>query len=55
MNAEFGITDSDREVYDEFIFIRHINEKLSEAEELAIRNPDAWTDADEFLSEWETG
>lgn len=53
LNAEFGITAEERERYNEFLHIRQINEKLTEAEAFADANPDAWTDADDLLAQWE--
>jgi len=53
MNAEFGITAEERARYNDFLAIRTINEKLAEAEAFAAANPDAWTDMDEILAEWE--
>jgi len=53
MNAEFGITVEERERYSKFLHIRHINEKLAEAEAFAVANPDAWIDGDDFIAELE--
>ena len=53
MNVELGITAEEREEYNKFLHIRHINEKLAEAEAFAAANPTAWRDMDDVLSEWE--
>ena len=51
-NAEFGVTADERERYNDFLFIRYVNEKLAEAE-IGADNPSAWRDVDEFITEWE--
>jgi hypothetical protein len=51
-NAEFGITAEERERYNNFVFVRYINEKLAEAE-TDENNPNAWRDVDDFIAEWE--
>jgi hypothetical protein len=53
LNAEFGITVDERGRFNDFLFARYVNEKLTEAETLVAANPNAWIDADDFLAEWE--
>ena len=40
------------EKYEEFLYIRYVNEKLTEAEAIAD-DPREWTDIDELLNEWD--
>ena len=53
INLEFGITAEERERYNDYLHISYINKKLAKAKTFAATNPDAWTDGEDLLAEWE--
>ena len=52
-NAEFEVSDEERERLNDFVFINYAKKKLAEAKAYAAANPDAWINSDELMAKWE--